>query len=281
MAKDINTLPADILSLFDPKVDIEVDDAFIEEFGENIKAAVRNSLREARSRTGHEVLRFSALGKQDRQLWYEAHGYQKEEMLPKVYFKFLYGHVIEALVLLLAKASGHDVRDEQKEVEHDGVFGHLDAIIDGHVVDVKSASPYAFKKFEDGKFLDDDPFGYLSQLSGYQHLAGDKGKSPYFLAFDKVSGDICLASIPHDIVKEHPPEPRIDHLKDVINSDEPPERCWSDEPDGKSGNRKLGTGCSYCGFKRECWPGLRTFLYGNGPRYLTKVERVPDVFEVT
>jgi hypothetical protein len=42
---------------------------------------------------------------------------------------------------------------------------------------------------------------------------------------------------------------------------------------------KLGTGCSYCAFKKHCWPGLRGFAYSGGPRYLTNVVKTPDVPE--
>ena len=57
-----------------------------------------------------------------------------------------------------------------------------------------------------------------------------------------------------------------------------PNRAFSDVPDGKSGNMKLGTQCSYCEFKKVCWPDLKTYIYSSGPRYLTKVVREPKVF---
>ena len=47
------------------------------------------------------------------------------------------------------------------------------------------------------------------------------------------------------------------------------------EPDGKSGNTKLCTQCSYCDFKKICWPHMRTFIYKGGPRYLINVAREP------
>lgn len=201
-------------------------------------------------------------------------------MSPKTYFKFLYGDLIEQIVLFLCKEAGHTVTDEQKEVEVDGVLGHIDAIIDGVVVDVKSASPYSYQKFKNNQIFEDDPFGYIPQISGYANVLTPT-EAPAFLAFDKVSGDICLTPVSTSITQQFKPEDRIEHLKEVIKSPTPPPRCYTDEADGKSGNRKLGTGCSYCGFKSECWPGLRTFIYSNGPRYLTHVTRTPDVYEAT
>lgn len=277
MTKTLDTLVDDVYSLFDPKIKHEVNDQYIEEFGENIKTILRESLL-GRDETNADVLRFSALGKPDRQLWYDAQGTDAEELLAKTRFKFLYGHVIEQLVLFLIKEAGHTVEAEQMEIEVDGVKGHIDAIIDGVLVDVKSASPYGYKKFENNTIHEDDPFGYIVQISGYSNVVTpDKG--PAFIAFDKVHGDLCVTPISVSITEAHPPGPRIEHLKKVIASKEPPERCYKDIPDGKSGNMKLDTGCSYCKYKKACWPGLRTFLYSTGPRYLTKVVREPDVFE--
>jgi hypothetical protein len=73
---------------------------------------------------------------------------------------------------------------------------------------------------------------------------------------------------------------RIKNIKKVVKLVEPPKRCYGHQPDGKSGNMKLGVGCSYCAYKHECWSSLRTFIYSNGPRYLTYVAREPDVMEV-
>jgi hypothetical protein len=80
---------------------------------------------------------------------------------------------------------------------------------------------------------------------------------------------------------------RIQHLKKVIESTSVPDKCYTDVPDGKSGNYKLDTGCIYCNYKHDCWSdanngkGLRTFQYSTGYRYLTKVEKEPNVDEVS
>lgn len=275
----LNTLVPDILELFNPDKGHEIDERSLEAFADDLKQVLR--IRLAQRENNRDPLRFSSLGKKDRQLWYEAHPIDggRDELTAKTYLKFLYGDVIEALLLFLAKESGHEVTQQQAEVECDGVLGHIDAIIDGTVVDVKSASPFGYKKFRDGTVPDEDPFGYVAQLSGYSNiLTPDQGAA--WLAMDKVSGDICVSRLSHSITSAHDPRPRIAHLKDVIAKDEPPERCYKDVEDGKSGNRKLGVGCSYCHSKSRCWPQLRTFLYSTGPRYLTTVVRPPDVPEV-
>lgn len=212
-----------------------------------------------------------------RKLWYTVNQSEKAEPLrPEARLKFLYGDIIETLILWLAKLAGHEVKGEQDELEINGVKGHRDAVVDGITVDVKSASSYSFRKFESGLKSSEDAFGYLDQLGAYEY-AGEKGTDSAFIAVDKTLG--------HITVDKHKDLGKKDYAKFVrerqaiVGQPNPPERGYFDEPDGKSGNRKLGMECSYCPFKSECWPGLRTFIYSNGPRYLTKVIREPDVPE--
>lgn len=282
---ELGDIPNDVYHLFDPNVHHEVDEGNLEVFANNIKELVREKLR-VKDDEVRDPLRFSNLGKPDRQIWYSANEPEKAEPLtPKTYLKFLYGHVIEELLLLLVKESGHSVTDEQKEIEVDGVLGHIDAIIDGVVVDVKSASPFSYQKFKNGKLFEDDPFGYIGQISGYANvLTPDKGGA--FLAFDKVHGDICILSVGKQVTDTYTPKERIEHLKAVITSEKKPPRCYKDVDDGKSGNKKLATNCSYCAFKGPCWDdvnggkGLRGFIYASGPRWLTETIRTPDVPEI-
>lgn len=275
--KTIETLVDDIFSLFDPNTGHEVNETNLDKFAENLKDTIRKRLGERDKNS--PALRFSSLGRPDRQVWYEAQGYAKEDMQAKTYYKFLYGDVIEELMLFLVKEAGHVVTDEQRTVECEGVLGHIDCIIDGTVVDVKSASPYGYQKFKQGTVIENDPFGYIAQLSGYANVL-TPGKEAAFLAFDKVSGDICVSKVSASIIAAHPPAEKIIHQKEILSEDTPPPRCYSDVPEGKSGNRKLDTGCSYCGFRNRCWPSVRTFLYSTGPKYLTHVEELPRVPEL-
>lgn len=277
--KKLETLPDDIYALFNPDNTHECNEEYLEDLCSNLKELLRARLR--RQETARTPLRFSSLGKPDRQLWYEAHPIEggKEPMTPKTYFKFLYGDVIEQLVLYLTKEAGHSVEQEQGEVEVDGVFGHIDAIIDGVVVDVKSASPYGYQKFKTRSVEQDDPFGYVAQLAGYSNVL-TPGIAAAWVAMDKVSGDICVSPLSATTIRHYPPEEQIKHQKEIISLEEPPKRCHEPIADGKSGNYKLPSACSYCAHKFRCHPNLRTFLYSNGPRFLTQVSRVPDVPEV-
>ena len=220
------------------------------------------------------TLRMSNIGKPDTQLWFDLHGYEKHENLtPSAILKFMYGDVIEELVLSLCEAAGHTVERRQEEVELEGILGHIDAIIDGELVDVKSASSYSFERFKDGSLKDNDSFGYIMQLSGYAEALGKP--RGYFLAMDKTLGHTTLMESPalSDMAG------RIRKIKEMLACDTPPIPKCSIKVE-KNGNEYLGSPCSYCAFKHHCNPNLRTFVYSTGPRFFTKVVSEPRVLEV-
>lgn len=226
----------------------------------------------------------SNIGKGARQLWYDKRYGRDEELPPQTVLKFIYGDIIEHLLLFLAKLAGHSVTHLQDEVVLKGIKGHIDADIDGVTVDVKSTSTHAFRKFADGSLAENDAFGYIEQIAGYSKARDTDGA---FLAVDKQNGHIAYLPFSREELDVFDVESRIDYIKEAIDSEVEPERCYDDEEDGASGNRKLGVNCSYCSHKNRCWAesngglGLRTFLYSNGPKFLTKVAREPNVREST
>lgn len=228
-------------------------------------------------------LRMSNIGSPcSRQVYYKVNNKDEEEKLrPEALLKFLYGDLIEELLLFLAEISGHRVEGRQDELSISGVKGHRDAVIDGVIVDVKSAATFSFKKFKDHTLYKDDPFGYVTQLQSYLHsskddpIVTDKTRAAFFVA-DKQHGHLCLDF--HEY-REFPWEDWFEYKKAIVDGDAPPPRGFEDVDDGKSGNKKLGTNCSYCGFKMKCWPGVKTYVYSKGPVYLTKVVREPKVKE--
>lgn len=263
----------------------KVTDAEATEFGTEIAALIKDRLEERLNPPRDFTLRMSNIGKGARQLWYDKRHGKEEDLPPATIFKFIYGDLIEALLLFLARVSGHDVTHRQAEVAINGVKGHIDADIDGVTVDAKSASTHAFKKFATGSLIDDDPFGYIEQLAGYCEARETNGA---FLAADKQNGHIAYLPISKEELKAAVDvKERIEYLKEVVESEVEPERCYSDEEEGASGNRALGINCSYCSHKFRCWAdsnnglGLRTFLYSGAPKYLTKVVREPKVKEIT
>lgn len=271
MAKSIETLVPDIYALFEQ--DNPLDKKDIIEFGYALGNKIVNRMSELR---GKPTLRLSNIGTPcDRKLWYSINAPQLAEPLSgPTRIKFLFGDILEELVLFLARAAGHSVTDEQKEVSVNGIVGHIDALVDGELVDVKSASPYSFDKFASGLKPEDDSFGYLTQLGMYNHAVG--GKRAHFLAVNKVLGSLCLD--PHEQVDVNYVQ-RTEDAQQMLAMASPPERGFGDIPDGKSGNRKLGVVCSYCGYKKTCWPGLRQYNYARGPVFLTRVVREPKVEE--
>ena len=95
-SRTINTLVEDVNALFDPEIDHEPNEDFLNEFTENLKQLLRTRLRSSPRRSGGGI-RFSSLGKPDRQIYFDHHPdlSSEEPLLPKTYLKFLYGDVIE------------------------------------------------------------------------------------------------------------------------------------------------------------------------------------------
>ena len=284
LMKQIETLVEDIYNLFTLApidMDEEEVDKYIDTFGDMLKVHIKEFLYEKpRDRTN---LRLSAIGKPNRQLWYDLNKPLTDVQLqPSTRIKFLYGYILEELLLLCASISGHKVTDQQKEVEVEGVVGHQDAMIDGVLVDCKSASGPGFDKFKYSKLNEDDPFGYIPQISAYAHANGVNRAA--FLAINKSTGEICLTHV-HQMEMINVKQ-RVDHLKEMVTDSRTPDRCYPSVPDGKSGNHRLSVGCVYCGHKAECWKdanqgrGLRVFQYARGKRFLTQVRKEPDVKEV-
>ena len=282
--KTIDTLIEDIHTLLETGINTSTvqNRVKIRDFAMEISSSVARQLGEGK-REKMTSLRMSQIGKPDRQLWYELKSPVEPAPIDgQTKLKFIMGDILEALLILLTDLSGHKVTEQQKEVEIDGVKGHKDCRIDGTVVDIKSASSYAFKKFKEGTLHTDDPFGYIAQISGYAEA--DKDEEAAFFAIDKSSGEMAVMKV--EPIRMINAKQRIGKVKNFISSDIPPARCYPDEEDGKSGNRKLAIGCVYCPFKEDCWKdanggrGLRKFQYSNGIRYLTQVGKVPDVKEV-
>jgi len=280
--KKIETLVEDIYDLFNNGHQCHPDN--VAHFATNLATMVADRLQAYQA---HEerapTLRASNIGRPCvRQTFYDLKGSDKEELLPHTKIKFMFGDIIEELLLFLATEAGHEVTDEQKECHLEGITGHIDAVIDGVLVDVKSASSYSFKKFRDGelKHGDTDPFGYIGQMSTYtEALEFDRGA---FLVMDKQNGTLCLHE-PEELIDA---KARICELKDATEGTETPVRHYAPIPDGKSGNMKLAVGCQYCGHKITCWAdandgeGLRAYSYSNGPRFLTWVGKEPNVPEI-
>ena len=282
--KSLNNLIEDIYKNIQPICDgeaLDLSEEQIDKFGEDMKNVLRNwsspTVRDSRF-----TLRMSNVGKPLRQLWYDNKSEMDSSVTPITMIKFLYGHILEEVVLMLARLSGHEVSDEQKEVTVNDVKGHMDCKIDGEVVDVKTASSFAFKKFKYGTLPDDDPFGYISQLSGYEQSEGTTGGG--FLVINKETGELTFYA-PDEFDKIDTGK-RIKTIRKAFKSKTPPDKCYPEIPEGTKGNMKIHRGCSYCPHKFVCHSdsndgqGLRGFRYAKGVVYFTKVVKEPNVEEV-
>lgn len=90
---------------------------------------------------------------------------------------FMDGHVFEAEIIAHMEAyPGFSVVDQQREIEFEGVFGHIDGVVDtGHgkvLIEAKTMSPYYFDKFIKEP---NDVRGYVTQLAIYTEALGLPG----------------------------------------------------------------------------------------------------------
>ena len=282
--KKIDTLVEDINKLFtseDPPIPEKEVDALIDTFAVSIKEHLKTFLYEQPRRNSN--LRLSVIGRPDRQLWYDINQPNEKPLSSSLRIKFLYGYLLEELLILLSSASGHKVTHQQREVTVAGIKGHQDCMIDDFLIDCKSASWRSFQKFKNNTLSEDDPFGYIAQMSAYAEANGvDEGG---FLVIDKQSGELCLSKV--NSLEMINATKRITHLKKIVKDKTAPSKCFDDLPEGKSGNRKLDMRCVFCSHKSKCWSdandgkGLRIFQYERGKKYLTQVKREPNVTEIT
>ena len=237
---------------------LDISDQEIEDFGERMKIALKSWAKPPR-RDSSFSLRMSNIGKPVRRLWFDKNNEIKEDKPhPKTFIKFLYGHLLEEVLLVLARLTDNEVDSEQKEVVVDGVFGHMDCKINGEVVDIKTAS-------------------------GFEEAEGTEEGG--FLVINKENGELCFFS-PDDLDKPVIRD-RISKVVKAIKKTKPPEElCYQPVDEGKKGNRKLHKNCTFCPHKFECFKdcnegeGLRTFKYNRGLTYFTKVVSTPRVEEV-
>lgn len=277
--KTIDTLVEDIYDVV--STGSEVNEQYLQEFLNDCKEALTRAIQDG-GKVRPPELRMSMLGTPNRQLWYSFNSSTvKKPVKPSMTISFMYGHIVEALIVFLAKQAGHSVTRQQETVCLEGIKGHIDCFIDNVLVDVKSASGYGFNKFKDMSIRDkgNDPYGYVDQLSGYAQALGQSHAA--LLGSDKSSGELVLVDFDDFTLKNS--SDRIKEVKKVIILESPPEeKCYSDIADGESGNRILDKPCTWCSYKEECWAdanegqGLRKFQFSKEIKYFTKLNKMPQ-----
>lgn len=198
---------------------------------------------------------------------------------------FQSGHIYEAVILAYVKLAGYEVTHQQAIIDLNGVTGSCDCLINGYLIDVKTTSDYSFKKFSEGEIsLDNDPFGYIAQLSTYKQglvEAGVEVRGQGWLAYNKNNSNMVLHLIPDSELIDAPK--KIEDIREAHKAKHMPEElCPGAEPVAeKNGNEQMGFTCGYCPFKEKCFPDFKVYRYSNKDKFYTHIEKEPRVQEVT
>lgn len=228
------------------KIGEDVRDAVIRQFDNNQRRVFR--------------LRMSNIGKPYCQLWFEKN--KPDEALPRpntFAIAMLIGDIVEAVLKGLMTEAGIEYGDSDNvvlDIETGKISGSYDMVLDGAVVDIKSASDWSYKnKFESYESLkNSDAFGYVGQLAGYAKAAGLLPGG--WLVLNKSTGDFKYVPAELDIDTELT---KLKETHDKLEKNEF-ERCF--EPIAETFNRKetgntiLPKECSFCDFRKSCWPNL-------------------------
>lgn len=245
-----------------------------EEILDEAAAAFREALDKqfnGKDRREGFTLRLSALGRPTCQLQMEKAGTAAEQPGYNHTMKMLIGDMVEVAAIAVMKAAGVPITATQQRVTLQtpgaDVNGTLDlevAVAPGKEViyDVKSASRWAFdNKFAQGfaGVAKSDDFGYVDQGFGYAKARG----KPFggWIVICKETGEWCVTEVPDDPSLEGKSIAKIEETVDTLVNRVPFKRCFTDEPETfrkrPTGNRILGTSCSFCQWKYACWPGVQ------------------------
>lgn len=288
----IDTLVPDIYKLLDnPNRDWEFDVEREAQLGGRMIRHIRDEIsdpdRSSRDPNERYVTQFTSSC--PRRIWYEAACDERirEGMREKIAghnrFKFVYGDLIEEVVLYLAELAGHDVADCQKRLTLDmgnfTVAGRIDAIIDGVLIDVKSMEGFSFDRLLKGTW--DDKFGYSRQLGIYYHMLNGEGyqlDGAGILAVNKVNGRMLVHKVSKDDMYQG--------IKTLHDFSHDPDKFTlpNREVTNKFGNTVLKAGCAYCPFKFDCYKdegGLTVYGYSEGPTFVVGKHKVPKVPDIT
>ena len=245
----------------------KVDPKLIDEFVENVRAAVTRRLGEPNK--SEFTLRASNVGRPTCQLQMEASGVKTDPPAYSDIMRNMFGDLIESLAVLVLKSSGVDVRYTQIPVGLNiggiDLKGTYDIDIGGKIYDIKSCSKYAFThKFGPrGGFMaikNSDDFGYVGQ--GYLYAEAEKKPFGGWIAINKETGEWAVTEAPdEDTPYRKEAIDKADAAIRTIKTNAPFKRCFDDEEEifnrKPTGNTMLGATCSWCSYKAACWPGVQ------------------------
>jgi hypothetical protein len=207
-------------------------------------------------------IRMSNVGRPSCQLWFEKNSPEKADPLPTTFvMNMMLGDIVEAVFKGLMKEAKVKFKDSDKvslDLGETKVSGTYDLILDDAVDDIKSASDWSYRnKFESYDTLaEEDPFGYVGQLAGYAKASGKKAGGWWVV--NKANGQFKYVPASNIDVDEE-----VKKLKTNVNvvKSNVFKRCFESVEEtfrGKAtGNRVLGTTCSFCRYKNSCWENLQ------------------------
>ena len=239
---------------------------------EDFKEACGEALEKQFNRPNEKRLRMSALGKPLCQQQLDLDPDIEEEIDYTLIMKFIFGDLAEALSIAIMKSSGIEIEEEQKPVSlalNSGktvIKGTYDVKINGKVYDIKTASPAAFSsKFGSfggySKVKEDDPFGYIVQ--GYLYSTAEDVPFGGWIVINKATGEWAVCEAPDLQDKDRKEALKIaDRAVSTVTEKKPFKRGFKDYPEKikRAGqlvttkNRLLPKNCSYCVYKKHCWP---------------------------
>ena len=284
------------------KEPINIPDELIEEFGDSCKALLVKLFNEAREKDFR--LRMSNIGKDLRQLHLDKL-YGEAEVSPQAKLNFIFGDIIEALIMTLLKTAGVEFIGESGEaklnISGEELKGEYDAIYkdqitgDNYLIDIKSASPYSFdNKFKDYETLKDgDSFGYRLQGFGYDAAQKDTQSTCFkgWFVVNKVNGEFKFVEVPEDIypVEWNEAIRDIAEVVEHFRDDKPLPPCPGVKKElwrGKeTGEVILADGpkepCRWCKRKDKCHPegelrkspGVKWYTYLDKDKEITYVDK--------
>jgi hypothetical protein len=241
--------------------DITVDDSWIDDAGEQFKAALRRQLTQ-RGKNDFR-LRMSNVGRPLCQLQMAANGVTESRKPYNFKMMMMVGDAVECITDVILKIAGVNITSRSDDVELNvgdtTIRGTDDIEIDDKVYDIKSCSPWAFSnKWNKGyeHMKNNDDFGYVGQLIGY---AKAKDKPPGgWIVVCKSTGKVAVVDCDTSMEEQGSVVQNIQQNVEAITSKAEFKRCFDPIDDkwrGKpTGLKILCKTCEFCNFLATCWP---------------------------
>lgn len=238
-----------------------MSESTIKQVGLDVMTALQKQFGKGTGR-GDFRLRMSNVGRPTCQLWYEKNKPEVGVPLPTTFvMNMMLGDIVEAVFKGIMKEAGVKYEDTDKvtlEVGGHSINGSYDIVVDDAVDDIKSASDWSYRnKFKDFATLKaHDSFGYVGQLAGYAKASGLKPGGWWVV--NKANGSFKY--VPAKGIDMMEEMYHINKTVKTVNKNEF-KRCFDSVEEtfnGKpTGNKVLGSECSWCSFRKTCWPKLK------------------------